>query len=88
MHPGSRIEAVYLCREPVDFRKSISGLSAIVEQELKMNPFGTALHVFVNARRDKIRRSTGTATASASGTSGSSGSALPGPSMCKGRRRR
>ncbi len=55
MHPGSRIEAVYLCREPVDFRKSISGLSALVEQGLGMNPFGGALHVFVNARRDKIK---------------------------------
>jgi transposase len=55
MHPGSRIEAVYLCREPVYFRKSISGLSAIVEKELGMNPFGAALTVFVNARRDKLK---------------------------------
>jgi transposase len=55
MHPGSRIDAVYLCRAPVDFRKSISGLSAIVEKELGMNPFGTALTVFVNARRDKLK---------------------------------
>lgn len=40
MHPGSCIGAVYLCREPVDFRKSIGGLSALVEQELQMNPLG------------------------------------------------
>jgi hypothetical protein len=38
MHPGSRIEAVYLCREPVDFRESIYGLEAIVEQGFGANP--------------------------------------------------
>jgi hypothetical protein len=32
MHPGCRIEAVYLCRDLVDFRKSIDGLPAIVCQ--------------------------------------------------------
>src|SRR5690606_23322258 len=53
--PGSQIDAVYLCRAPVDFRKSIGGLSALVEQELGLNPFGTALYVFVNRQRDKIK---------------------------------
>ena len=38
MHPGCHINSVYLCREPVDFRKSIGGLSALVEQQLQMNP--------------------------------------------------
>jgi len=55
MHPGSHIEAVYLCRDPVDFRKSIDGLAAIVEQAFGANPFGASLHVFVNARRTKIK---------------------------------
>ena len=55
MHPGSEIGAVYLCRAPVDFRKSIGGLSVLVEQAFGMNPFGNALHVFINARRDKIK---------------------------------
>lgn len=55
MHPGSRIGSVYLCREPVDFRKSIGGLSALVEQELQMSLFGDALFVFVNRQRDKIK---------------------------------
>ena len=54
MHPGCRIEQVYLCRDPVDFRKSIDGLSALVEQELKLDPFGSALYVFVNRHRNKI----------------------------------
>lgn len=55
MHPGRRIGAVYLYRPAIDFRKSIGGLSALVEQELGMNPFGDALYVFINRRRDKIK---------------------------------
>lgn len=55
MHPGSRIGAVYLHCEPVDFRKQINGLSAIVEQELIMNPFSDALFVFINRRRTSIK---------------------------------
>lgn len=55
MHPGSRIGAVYLYRRAIDFRKSIGGLSALVEQELGLNPFGEALYVFINRRRDKLK---------------------------------
>lgn len=55
MHPGSQIDAVYLCRTPVDFRKSIGGLSVLVEQELGMNPFARTLYVFTNRQRDKIK---------------------------------
>jgi len=55
MHAGSQIDAVYLCRSPVDFRKAIGGLSVLVEQELGLNPFGTALYVFVNRQRNKIK---------------------------------
>ena len=47
MHPGHRIGAVYLYRSVVDFRKSIGGLSALVEQELGLNPFGDALYLFI-----------------------------------------
>jgi len=55
MHPGHQIGCVYLHCEPVDFRKQINGLSAIVEQELEVNPFGDALFVFVNRRRTSIK---------------------------------
>lgn len=55
MHPGSRIGAVYLCRAPVDFRKQIDGLAALVEQELAMSPFGDALFVFVNRQHNKVK---------------------------------
>ncbi|MGN8200643.1 IS66 family insertion sequence element accessory protein TnpB, partial [Salinisphaera sp. RV14] len=51
MHPGSQIGGVYLHCAPVDFRKQINGLAAIVEQELDVSPFGDTLFVFINRRR-------------------------------------
>jgi transposase len=54
MHPSCQIEQVYLCLEPVDFRKSINGLGALVERELQLNPFCSALYVFANRHRTKI----------------------------------
>jgi transposase len=55
MHPGCTLTQVYLCRHPVDFRKSIDGLSALVEQELELSPFGSALYVFINRQKDKLK---------------------------------
>ena len=49
------VSQVYLHRQPVDFRKSINGLSLIVEQEMKLSPFCEALYLFCNRRRDKIK---------------------------------
>ena len=47
--------AVYLHREPVDFRQSINGLSVIVEGAMGLAPFSGALFVFCNRRRDKLK---------------------------------
>ena len=47
--------AVYVHRLPIDFRKSINGLSALVEQELRLDPFANACYVFSNKRRDKVK---------------------------------
>lgn len=46
---------VYLYAEPVDMRKSIDGLSALVEQEMDVGPVTQALFVFCNRGRDKIK---------------------------------
>ena len=54
MRPDEELE-VYVYRQVVDMRKSINGLSAIVEQELEASPFSTHLFVFCNRRRDKIK---------------------------------
>jgi transposase len=47
--------AVYLHREPIDFRKNINGLAALVEHELKLDPFAQAAYVFANRARDRIK---------------------------------
>ncbi len=54
MRPGDDVD-VYLCREVVDMRKSINGLSILVEQVLGLDPFSPQLFVFCNRKRDKIK---------------------------------
>ena len=46
---------VYLYAEPVDMRKSIDGLSLLVEQEMELKANMAALFVFCNRARDKIK---------------------------------
>ena len=48
-------QAVYLHREPVDFRKAINGLAEIVEQTMSLSPFSGAVFVFCNGGRDKLK---------------------------------
>ena len=47
--------AVYLCVEPVDFRRQINGLATLVQDTLEMNPFSTQLFCFTNRRRNQCR---------------------------------
>lgn len=49
------VPEVYLCHQFVDFRKSINGLSAIVETELELNALSGAVFVFCNKGRDKLK---------------------------------
>ncbi len=49
------VSAVYLHRAPVDFRKSINGLSVIVESGMALSPLSGALFVFCNRKRDKLK---------------------------------
>ncbi|HEV2272055.1 MAG TPA: IS66 family insertion sequence element accessory protein TnpB [Steroidobacteraceae bacterium] len=55
MRPGADAGTVYLCCQPVDFRKSISGLAVLVEQALGLDPFAHALYVFTNKERNRIK---------------------------------
>lgn len=54
LRPDGSIQA-YLYAEPVDMRKSIDGLSALVEQEMELKANSEALFVFCNRGRDKIK---------------------------------
>ena len=55
MLTSSSFENVYLAVGPTDLRKSIDGLSIIVKQHFKLDPFSNALFVFCNKKKDKIK---------------------------------
>ena len=46
---------IYLHTNAVDFRKSINGLLAIVENELELDAFRGALFIFCNKKQDKLK---------------------------------
>jgi transposase len=46
---------IYIAIEPVDFRKAVDGLAYVVQQDLKMDPFGNYLFLFCNFRRNKLK---------------------------------
>ena len=50
--PDSKI---YPIPEPVDFRKSVDGLTAIIQEILEMDPMEKACFVFCNSNHDKIK---------------------------------
>ena len=55
MRPDAKVEKVYLYPKPVDFRKSIDGLAALVEAELELSLFSDTLFVFANRQRSRIK---------------------------------
>ena len=55
IRPSPELAEVYICTEPVDFRKQASGLAAVVQDELALNPFSEQLFVFTNRRRTHCR---------------------------------
>ena len=52
---SNRIDKVYLALGPTDLRKSINGLSIIVLESFKLDPFSRNLFVFCNRKQDKIK---------------------------------
>ena len=46
---------IYLCTQPVDFRKGFDGLTGIVTTSLGKNPTDGDLFLFVNRKRDRIK---------------------------------
>lgn len=46
---------IYLALEPADMRKSFNGLSALVMEQLKEDPYEGRLYLFTNKRRNRIK---------------------------------
>ena len=55
LRPSLTMPQIYLYRAPIDFRKQVNGLAALIEQELGHNPFTGALYAFTNRQRNKIK---------------------------------
>lgn len=55
MRPSKDLVQVFIYRDPIDFRKSHRGLAAIIELELKHDPFAGHLYAFTNRQRNKIK---------------------------------
>ena len=47
--------SIYVHRDPVDFRKSINGLSILVTETMDLDVFSSAIFVFGNRSRNKIK---------------------------------
>ena len=47
-------QGIYLCREFIDFRKSIDGLAAVVEEK-GLDPFGKYLFIFCSRTRSRLK---------------------------------
>ena len=55
MRPAPSVKAVYLYPKLVDFRKSINGLVALVELDIKVAVFDPVLFVFLNRKRSQVK---------------------------------
>jgi transposase len=50
-----RIDQVFLAIGTTDLRKNIDGLSILVQEKFKLDPFSRNLYVFCNRKRDKLK---------------------------------
>jgi transposase len=55
MRPSTPDWAVYLCDQPIDFRKGAASLAVLVEAQWVLNPFSNAFFVFCNRRCTAIK---------------------------------
>ncbi|MFS4439510.1 IS66 family insertion sequence element accessory protein TnpB [Paracoccaceae bacterium GXU_MW_L88] len=46
---------IYLASRPVDFRKGMDGLAAIVQSEFDLDPFSGAIFIFRAKRTDRLK---------------------------------
>ncbi len=46
---------IYIATHPVDFRKGMDGLAALVQEVLRLDPFGGTVFIFRAKRADRIK---------------------------------
>jgi transposase len=52
--PSSSVR-VFIATQPVDFRKGIDGLAALVQEHLRLDPYSGTVFVFRAKRADRIK---------------------------------
>ena len=52
--PGGPLR-IFVATRPVDFRKGMDGLAAVVQQQLRLDPFSGAVFVFRARRADRVK---------------------------------
>jgi transposase len=55
IRPSDPTLSVYVCLEPVDFRKQAASLAALVQVTLEHDPFSSAIYCFTNRRRNAVK---------------------------------
>lgn len=51
----SGVDHIYLVTGYTDMRRSTDGLCAIIEDQLRMDPYSNSLFLFCGKRRDRIK---------------------------------
>jgi transposase len=55
LRPDRNIASVYLHRAPIDMRRQIDGLLALVVGVMQHNPLSGCLFIFINKQRNKLK---------------------------------
>ena len=55
MKSVDKFDGIYVFNGKVDFRRSIDGLSNIVQEFLKLDVFSNSLFLFFNQRKDRVK---------------------------------
>lgn len=55
IRPSGSHLAVYLHVAPIDFRKQINGLAALVHDDMELDPFSPSVFAFTNRRRTAVK---------------------------------
>lgn len=54
IHPGTAVR-IYISTQPIDFRKGMDSLAALVESEFDLSPFSGAIFIFRSKKRDRLK---------------------------------
>ena len=54
IYPGAAVR-IFIATRPIDFRKGMDSLAALIESEFQLSPFSGAIFIFRSKRRDRLK---------------------------------